>query len=281
MNSKSKHIQLYSDVGPLTSAIGWVLQQSPSIDLKWFRKNTTSPQQYNKDVFSDPWDSRIAVHQKSAIKQKYCEIVEISENPWTMGDLDDWVAESLPLRAVFGLNHGAWRKTAYWNNPHVQNVYFETTDIVVDAFFNMYCQRPYRNIKQVVDSIEDHVFDHKNSNQIYKQKLYELILPKAEQIFANGEIVRFWQLQHTYHLDSNYFPMPDEQQKIQKKYRDEYKEVPTVNQNFVVFTNPHIVYDPLNMDLKNVCNILDIVYSERMEREYQQVREFYFNAAQV
>lgn len=267
VNSTFKHIHIVSDVGLLTSALGYILQQSESIDSRWFKRNNNSlkdPTSHN-----DPWDSRTYIFEKeNSTKKKYVDISENRQAKYRTVDIDEFV-DGLKVRTVFGMNHGGWVKHVEWRNPKVQCVFIDITKNTQKYFLNMISGRI---IDDVEESILHHTVDHWDSDPEHLKKITETVYSR---LHLQKEPVRFWQLQYTFWIDNNFFPLPEEKKDtFDKFYVPMITKNNTKDHNYVVYTNPMIV-DIENLNLKKVCKDLNLVYNDRMEKEYQKFKEFF------
>lgn len=290
MNSQShKHINIYADTGHSASALGYVFQQSNSFDMQWFVKNTKG---YDAGMqiptFEDPWDARPKAYNQNSLKQEYVNIIESSQNPWTTGDLDDYI-KKFPMRTIFGMNHGVYKKQVPWKNEQVQCVYVCNNSTVLSAFYNMYGQRRIASLHEVMSCVNDHLHDHKRDSTISRKIMQNDILPKANQWLKNGTPIYFWQFMYYFHIPNpalRYFPHCDEKKETFDTHYIGFGEnscrvEDDMDEYYVQFNDPFMITDPLDLNIKNVCKKLDIVYNERIGREYDKWRAWINKYAQM
>jgi hypothetical protein len=261
------HAFIYSSEGQPTGALGWFLQQSES-----YKSNFFTVGEHNlveAYLHPDPWDNHSS--DPDHWSHQYIECIE------KMDDDFAWInsfVSGFTKRTIFGLSYGAWSKLIPWKNKTVDLIYIEPTEQTYQLFFNSYLRRPV-DMDFVKESIDMHVHDHHQDDPVYREHIYSSVYNDALKYAELGEL-RFWQLQHCFHHGGTEIPSPDRHDEMRKiTFSD--KIAPYYEKN----EKRCIVVDIFNLDIKNICEKLDIIYNDKMEYEYQRFLKFADDIAQV
>lgn len=272
------HAYIYSYEGMTASILGWILQQSPSYSTEYF---CYSPHNIARDGSilttvpkflpnSDPWDN----HSDDDFDWSHEYIACIEKNNLEFDWLNGFV-KTFPGRGIFGLSYGAYMKKSVWSNPDVnvilsQGETEESRDRYRRLFINAYWNREF-DMEELIEGIDMHVHDHKDSDPEYKTELLKKMAPAFNLIDKQG-FVRFWQCQMVYHHDWEDFPLETEENLKELEYLYDDEISPSQN----MFTNDSSVVqvDIFNLNIPEICDILGIEHHPEMDSAYNEFLEY-------
>lgn len=259
-----KHAYIFSEEGLTTGILGWILQQSPSYESNFFRFDYTGRGR-TLARHTDPWDNHS--HDHNHWSHAYIENIEKgnSDFTWLNAYLD-----SFPIRTIFGLSYGAWNKRSPWINDKVDLILVESTALTFELFFDTYHRRSM-TVDDVIESIDMHIHDHHQDNPEYREHLFTVFGNAAiEQ--AKQSNLEFWQLQYFFHHRGDRLLSMDEVEVMKAELRHDLLDN---NHSFKEKNKHAIVVDIFNLQLPELCQQLNIVYSENMQAEYNKFLNFY------
>lgn len=253
----NKHAFIYSEVPMYASVLGWILQQSPSYESKYFKFNNY---QYKDTTRHDPWDN----HSDDPDDWSHAFIEDVEDQ--TLHDNFSWLDEfvnNFKCNSIFGLSYGAWSKSVPWNN-NINQIVIKPTDKLFDFYYELYEKRPI-DVAQLNDSLRMHIHDHKQDNEDYRKHIMDNVYPEAMKYAVPGNL-EFWQLQSCFHHKGSTVPSLEEEQSVKNKIRSDIFQT-----NFVYNDNAIVIEDLFNIDIKELCKKLDIVYTVHVENEYKKL----------
>ena len=262
-----KHTHIYSQVSMLSSALGWILQQSDSYGSNYFRRRS----RLLLENRIDPWDNHS--DDPNYWTHPYIEEIERSDGNFTW--IDEFV-KGFDTRSIFGLSYGAWNKTSPWRNETVDSIYIMETDRLFDLFYESYEKRKI-SIDELLPSFDMHIHDHKQDDALYRDNMMSTVYPQALE-YAERDELEFWQLQHCFHHRGVSIPCHDDIHDIKMQIKTDIMQC---NNYYLNNESVLIIDDMFDIDLKSLCKQLDIVYNSNMETEYNKFLDYAINVAQV
>jgi len=240
-----QNVHIYGQNGAETGVLGWILEQSCTYVSNNFRCSNNF-----YELFRDPWDN----HNNDPDHWSH-RWIEIQEEQWSdMELLEEEIVSKYPSPSVWGISYGAWANEG-WIPDTLTRVYIENTPELFDYWWSVYAKRPIRDIKESMDM---HIHDHKQDNEKYRERIYSMFGEYLEM-----ESVEFWKLQTAFHWGLDRIAVDEDEQ----HFID-------MNRNHDNFYDYDIAVDILNLDIKDLCSKLGCEYTETMQEEYNKFLQF-------
>ena len=241
-----QNVHIYSQNGAETGVLGWILQQSPTYVTKNFR---CSDDLFTK--FRDPWDN----HNSDPNHWSH-RWIEIQEEQWSeMELLEEEIVSKFPTPSLWGISYGAWANDD-WEPETLTRVYINNTEKLFRYWWKIYAKRPIKDIKE---SFDMHIHDHRQDDPVYKERMYDVF---GE--YLQMEQVEFWKLQTAFHWGLDRIAQDSDEQ--------HFIEMNMQHENF--YEADIIIEDMFDIDLKDLCNELGCEYTEQMKIEYNRFLTF-------
>ena len=256
-----KHAFIYSEIPMYSSVLGWILQQSSSYQSNYFVFNEYC---YKAEERNDPWDN----HSDDPNDWSHAFIEDVEDenlsNDFTW--LNEFV-DSFKCNTIFGLSYGAWGKNKSWHN-NINEIIIQPTNKMFDLFYELYERRSV-NPEQLLENIKMHVHDHKQDNKIYNERMMNEVYPNALEYAKRGEL-EFWQLQYCFHHKPG-STVPDIKDIERIKHKIKYD---IFLSSFQKNNNAIVIEDLFNIELKELCKKLNIVYNDTMRIEHNKFSDY-------
>lgn len=237
-----KHVHIYSSAGPDCGALGWVLEKSPTYTTTNFKLN--EDELHEKDI--DPWDNHSDDHDHWS--HKMIEAQELRD-PAFVPIMED-IINSHSGRGVWGISYGAWDQKEWESSAY--KIGLKTTEESFNYYWKLYANRPIDDIKE---SIDMHIHDHHQDDPKYKEYMYTTFAEYLEM-----DEVPFWKLQSAFWWGFKEIAT-DEDIKKAKMIARPATYCPRYPADFWI-------EDIFDLDLEDLCNKIDCVYTEEMQQAY-------------
>ena len=255
-----KHTFIYSEIPMYSSVLGWILQQSSSYQSNYFSLNKVC---YEAEERNDPWDN----HSDDPNDWSHAFIKDVEDE--NLSNDFTWLnkfVDSFKCNTIFGLSYGSWAKVSSWDN-NLNQIVIQPNDKMFDLFYELYERRSV-NPEQLLENIKMHVHDHKQDNKIYNERMMNEVYPNALEYAKRGEL-EFWQLQYCFHHKGLTVPDIKEKENIKNKIRSDIFDT-----NFTYDNNAIVIEDLFNIELKELCKKLNIVYNDTMRIEHNKFLDY-------
>lgn len=240
-----QNVHIYSQNGAETGVLGWILEKSPTYVSTNFKFSG------ELEPFRDAWDN----HNTDPDHWSH-RWIQIQEEQWSdMELLEDEIVSKYPSPSVWGISYGAWANDD-WEPETLTRVYIKNTKKLFNYWWNVYAKRPIRDIKESMDM---HIHDHKQDDPEYKKYMYETF---GE--YLNMYEVEFWKLQTAFHWGLDRIAQDDDEEHFIKMNMQ--------HENF--YKADIVIEDFFNIDLKELCDKLGCKFVDSMQDEYNIFLEF-------
>ena len=253
----------------LASILGWILQQSKTVDSNFCLYDVTN---------DDPWDNHwpnVENEEDGIFLHKFIVIQEDANR--NINELTTHVKNFTKYNTgVLGNSYGIWEHKIPWNCDGVTKIYtyIEDVDLITDLWLNVYFKRKFDE-KHMRASIYSHCHDHHFENKEYQDEMVTRHLSRAEELLKEQEVIEFWQLQAVYHSSWKEIPSLDRYNEYREEVRNGILRS-QYNNNFVNYNNC-ISLEMMNINLEEVCDTLNIKFNSRMQSEYEIFKLFVEN----
>tara|TARA_B110000495_G_C22992838_1_gene584908 strand:- start:481 stop:1278 length:798 start_codon:yes stop_codon:yes gene_type:complete len=253
----NKHAFIYSEIPMYASVLGWILQQSDSYESNYFKFNKSWADNYIER--NDPWDN----HSDDPDNWSHAFIEDIEDkNLHTNFTWLDNFVDSFTCNTIFGLSYGAWKKSKPWLTTN-NEIVIQPSSKMFDLFYEVYERRTV-SPEQLLENIQMHVHDHKQDNKEYNEHMMNTIYPSA-LTYAEHGVLEFWQLQYSFQHGGDTVPSITEMESIKHKIKTDI-----FNDSFQTNSNTIVIEDLFDINLKELCKRLNIVYNDNIETEYNK-----------
>ena len=236
-----KHVHIYSSSGPDAGALVYILEMSPTYSSNNFTCNEDDF--LEKDV--DPYDNHSDEHDHWS--HTFIEVQE-QDDPTIVYKLED-IMNSIDGRGVWGISYGAWDQQVWESSAY--KIGLKTTDQTFDYYWKLYANRPIDDIKESMDM---HIHDHKQDDPVYREYMYTTFADYLTQ-----DEIPFWKLQSAFWWGWKSCATDDDYIKAKEIAKPtEYCDYPA----------DIWIEDVFNIDLLNLCNKIQCVYTLEMQNAY-------------